>query len=146
MLKNIFGIPVRKSAEIRKSRSRTLFWGGFDGCTLIAPRTLDGGLQSFVDPNTHMRALLGFQWSFLAMIEPLGFLVWPESEKKGPGRDKKLDVGPHGCTLTAPRRLNGGLYKHDGLHEHDSRTFGLLTIIFGCDTQPPTSSKDPGLV
>ena len=62
--------------------------------------------------------------------------------KKGPGREKKLDVGPHGCTLTAPRRFDGGLYKHDGLHEHDARNFGLPTIIFGCDTQPPTSCKD----
>ena len=44
---------------------------GFDGCTLIAPRTLDGGLKSIVDPKTHMSAFFGFQWSFLVVIELL---------------------------------------------------------------------------
>ena len=38
--------------------------------------------------------------------------------------------------MSALRRYDGGLCKHDGLHEHDARNFGLPTIIFGCDTQP----------
>ena len=85
MLKNIFGIPVRKSVEIRKSRSRTLFWGGFDGCTLIAPRTLDGGLQSYKTPK----------FRFGDLVRIFDIFVIPEYPNKGRAQDQVVTkIGP----------------------------------------------------